>query len=280
MIVAAMQMTPTTADVSANLDRIGAGARAAAALGATLLVTPELSATGYAIGVDPAEAARFAEDADGTIATTLSAIAADTGVAVVAGFPERAGDRVFNSAVLARPDGTREVYRKCHLFGPEERAAYVPSSSAPAVFDLDGIRAGMVICYDVEFPEMVQGLAAAGADLVIVPTALPRSEASARIADMVVPTRALENHVFVMYADLCGTERDLSYAGRSVIAAPDGEIVAQAGSGETILVAELNIDGYSAIRAETPYAEDRRPDVYAGFGRPTRPASRSVESVG
>ncbi len=138
----------------------------------------------------------------------------------------------------------------------------MPGSEPPHVFDLNGIKTGMLICYDVEFPENVRTLALAGAELILVPTALPEGIISRRVADTVVPTRAFENGVFVVYADLCGTENDLSYGGRSVILGPDGDELARAGMRETLLVAEVDPADYDDARSQNPYLIDRRPGLY------------------
>lgn len=259
MLISLYQMQPLSGDVPGNIGKIAQAAMAAAEMGAELLVTPELCTSGYAQGAAFEE---LAEGRDGSIVGALTEIAADCGLAICAGFPERDGNRVFNSAVLVRPDGSKEFYRKSHLYGDAERAAFSPGDEPPHVFEIGGIKAGMLICYDVEFPENVRTLALAGAELVIVPTALPQGNISRRIADTVVPARALENGVFLVYADLCGVENDLSYGGRSVILAPDGDELARAGMRETLLVAEVDTSAYADAKAQNPYFTDRRPALY------------------
>lgn len=259
MQIALFQMQPVSGNVRANLEKIVQAAEAASDMGADLLIAPELALSGYALGPAFAE---IAETRDGDMITALSDIAAEFDLAICAGFPERDGDDVYNSAVLVRPDGAAEFYRKTHLYGDGERAAFRPGDDRPLVFDLDGIRTGMLICYDVEFPENVRSLALAGAELILVPTALPKGEISRRIADMVVPVRALENGVFIAYADLCGVENELQYGGRSVIVSPDGDELARAGMGETLLVATIDTSAYAEARAQNPYLVDRRSALY------------------
>lgn len=259
MLISLYQMQPLSGDVPGNIGKIAQAAMAAAEMGAELLVTPELGTSGYALGSQFKE---VAEGRDGSIIGALTEISADCGLSICAGFPERDGNHVFNSAVLVRPDGSTEFYRKSHLYGDGERAAFVPGSEAPHVFDLNGIKTGMLICYDVEFPENVRTLALAGAELILVPTALPEGIISRRVADTVVPTRAFENGVFVVYADLCGEENGLTYGGRSVILGPDGDELARAGMRETLLVAEIDPAAYDDARAQNPYLTDRRPGLY------------------
>jgi predicted amidohydrolase len=260
MLISIYQMQPISGDAAANLSKIAQAAAAAADMGADLLVTPELSVTGYALA--PAQFAEIAEGRDGDIIAALSEIAAEFEIAICAGFAEKDGEGVYNSAVLVGPEGTTEFYRKAHLYGDAERAAFVPGGDAPHVFDFAGIRTAMLICYDVEFPEYVRTLALAGAELVLVPTALPAGLISRRVADMVVPTRAFENGLFIAYADLCGDEGALSYGGRSVVVGPDGEELARAGMRETLLVAEIDRSAYDDCRKQNPYLTDRRPGLY------------------
>ncbi len=257
MRVACLQLCPA-ANIEANLARIATAARAAAAAGARLLVTPEMGATGYAIwDAIPA----LAQPRDGGIVRQVEALAAAHGIAIVVGFPEREGEKIYNTAVLAQPGGERTFYRKCHLFGPDEKAAFVPSMARPAIFEIGGLRAAMLICYDVEFPEMARMLALAGVKLLLVPTALPKSQPANRVAQSLLPVRAFENHIFIVYAGLCGEENGSRYQGGSLIAGPDGEILAGAGQDETLLITELNPARYAAMDLD-PYLEDRLPELY------------------
>lgn len=267
MRVALYQMQASIGAAKDNLARIEQAAFAASIMGAELLVTPEMSVTGYALG---AETASFAEPADGSIVERLKGMAASRNIAIVAGFPERVGDAVFNSAALVRPDGTTEIYRKCHLYGTLEREAFSASDTPSAVFEIGGVKAAMVICYDVEFPEFVRSAALAGAELLIVPTALAASEANRMIPDRIVPTRALENQMFVIYADLCGVDGVLEYEGHSVICSPDGAHLARAGRGEALLAVDLDRNLYAASMAELPYLAERRPELYGAVVGPSK----------
>lgn len=262
MRVALFQMQAGLGAVDDNLAKIARAATAAAAIGAELLVAPELATTGYALDT---RTDAFAEPADGPIVARLKAITAETGIAVVAGFPERDGGAVYNSAVLARPDGSAEFYRKCHLYGDMERRAFRASDAPPAVFELNGLKAAMVICYDVEFPEFVRAAALCGAELLIVPTALAASEACRVIPERVVPVRALENGLFILYADLCGGDGMMDYEGHSAICSPDGAHLARAGRGEALLVADLDRSLYASAMAELPYLAERRPELYGAI---------------
>lgn len=260
MLVAALQMQPA-GTVAANLAGIETAAAAAAAFGAKLLVTPEMGVTGYAVWND---IPHLAENRSGRIIQRLNAIAATHDITIVAGFPERDGETIYNAAAMIGPAGKAAFYRKCHLFGPLEKAAFSPAADLSPIVQIGDLNIGMLICYDVEFPEMVRCLALAGANMIVVPTALPRGAPANRVASSMIQSRAFENHVFLVYADLCGEEHGTAYQGGSVIAAPDGETLARAGDGATLLITEIRPQNYDEAGLD-PYLQDRRPEIYHGL---------------
>lgn len=245
----------STADGLAALD--AAAARAAAA-GARLLVTPELSLTGYALGDAVADRA---EPADGPAARAVAAIAARHRIALVHGYPERDGDAVYNAVRLTGPDGDALAdYRKTHRYGEYETAAFAPGGEPVVQAELAGLRVGLLICYDVEFPEAVRAHALAGTDLLLVPTALMRPYEF--VARTLVPARAWESQLYIAYANRCGPEGGQVFAGLSCLAAPDGTVPARAGEGPRLLLAEADPALLRASRAANPYLPDRRPELY------------------
>jgi predicted amidohydrolase len=230
----------------------------AAVAGARLVVFPELFLTGYHMG---GEGRRLAETAAGDAAGQIAAMAAEAGAAVLYGCPEREGEVVYNAArLLDRQGHVAAIYRKTHLYGPDEKRLFRPGSRLVAA-DVEGLRVGILVCYDVEFPEAVRALALAGVDLVAVPTALVRPFDI--VARTLVPARAFENQVFVAYAGLCGFEGGLGYCGLSCVIGPDGRELARAGRRPALLVAEVDIAAPAASRRLNPYLTDRRPELYA-----------------
>ncbi|WP_020661254.1 carbon-nitrogen hydrolase family protein [Amycolatopsis benzoatilytica] len=231
---------------------------AAAEKGAELVVTAEMGTTGYHIGA--AAVAQRAEAADGPMAVELGALAAEHGVGLLYGYPERDGDAVYNSVQLLSPQGERLAnYRKTHLFGDLDRGQFSAGDTPVVQAEFNGVRVGLLICYDVEFPELVRAHALAGTQVLLVPTALMRPYE--RIADLVVPVRAHESQLYVVYANRCDVEGELTYCGRSTVASPD-EVVAKAGDGPQLLFAEVDPAVLARTRAETPYLADRRPSLY------------------
>lgn len=254
MRIAALQMHAVAGDVDANLARIAAAASEAAAGGAKLLIAPELAVTGYGAG----EAFEgLGSAALGPVAERLGTIARKNGIAIVAGFAETDGGARYNSALFTDGIGTNAVYRKSHLYGDYERRWFRPEAPGSVMVELGGIRLGMLICYDVEFPENVRRLALAGADLVVVPTALPVGSSGLFIARHMIQVRAFENQVFVAYVNHCGADERFSYAGLTRIAAPDGELLAEApAAGEALLFADIRPDDFSDSRAKNTYLDD------------------------
>lgn len=257
--VALDQGTGYSGDTGSSLDRLRDRARAAAADGATLLVTPEMSMTGYNIGP---EVERLAEPADGPLFDAVSRIAADTGVAIVYGFPERADGNVYNAVRLVDATGaSRALYRKTHLFGDLDRDHFSAGDDLVVQVDLGGHRVGLLVCYDVEFPEAVRAHALAGTTFLVVPTALMSPNTS--VATLLVPARAMENQIHLAYVNRCDTEGDLEYVGLSTLVGPDGTELLRAGPTEALLVGDVDPIATEASRAELSYLGDRRPGLYS-----------------
>lgn len=256
--VAAWQCLPGPLDVAGNLRRLDAACARAAAQRAQVLVTPEMFTSGYAI--TRAEVERLAEDAGGPTEAAVARIAARHRLAIVYGHPERApGGGAYNAATMVGPDGAvLGRHRKVHLYGDVDRGQFVANPARPAAFDFRGSPAGMLICYDVEFPESVRHLAVAGARTVFVPTA--NMKGCDEVQEFLVRARACENNCDVVYANYCGADDGFEYNGLSTICGPRGEVLAQAGpQAEELVIADLP--------AESPgtYLADRRADLYGGW---------------
>ncbi|MEU7577824.1 carbon-nitrogen hydrolase family protein [Streptomyces sp. NPDC041068] len=259
---ALLQSSGQLGSVAENLTALDEAAERAAAAGAGLLVAPELFLTGYAIGDD---IARLAEPADGASAKAVAEIAARHEVGVVYGYPEREGETVFNSAQLIGPDGTRLAnYRKTHLFGDFERESFTSGEQPVVQAELGGVRIGIMICYDVEFPENVRAHALAGTDLLVVPTA--QMHPFQFVAESVVPVRAFENQMYVAYVNRVGQEGEFEFVGLSTLAGPDGIARARAGRADELVIGDVDPEFLAASRENNPYLRDRRPGLYASLG--------------
>ncbi|WP_209424716.1 carbon-nitrogen hydrolase family protein [Pararhodobacter sp. SW119] len=220
------------------------------AAGADLLVFPEGFLTGYHIpGLAPGGLPGV-EDA----LAEVGAIAAQSGLTLVMGTHTDTGGALHNSAVVF--DGTGAElgrYHKRTLFGGWEQATFVPGDQ-PLTFTAGGLRVGVAICYDVEFPELIRAYAREGVQLVVVPTALMAPHD--RVARLVVPVRALENQIFLGYANRCGQEPGLDFVGLSCICGPRGQVLAETGTGSAMVSAQLDPAMLAAERAESSYLDD------------------------
>jgi 5-aminopentanamidase len=271
--VAACQIDPQIGEVEANLDRIERAVADAAGAGARLAVLPEAAVTGYAFAsLD--EARPIARRATALAADRLRAVAGTHRLTVIAGTLEAEGDAVYNAAVLATPDGRQVTYRKMHLpFLGVDRFA-TPGPEPPWVVEVDGLRIGVLICYDLRFPEAARVCALDGADLICLPTNWPIGVDFH--PDLFAPARAAENHCYLLAADRVGTERGTTFMGRSVFVDPDGQRLGMASStGEELLVGEVDVDAARATHVRRRPGEhewdtiaDRRPGLYARLAAP------------
>jgi predicted amidohydrolase len=266
--VAAFQFDPKIGEVQANLERIEAAAREAAGRGAVLVVAPEASVTGYAFD-SLEEALPAARHADAVAPDRLSAVAAEAGITVIAGSLEAAGDEVHNVALIALPSGDRLRYRKLHLpFLGVDRFA-TPGDQPPFVFELEsGLRVGVLICYDLRFPEAARVCALDGADLICLPTNWPVGVEFH--PDLFAPARAAENHCYLLAADRIGEERGTRFLGRSLLVDPDGRRIAVASdTDEELLFGHVEPDAARTTHVrrrpgihEWDTIADRRPGLY------------------
>lgn len=278
MLLALLQANASVLDVDANLRTIEDAANRASNAGAGLLLTPELFPVGYAplrlhAELDPATLPAIRE--------RLAAIARTRGIGLVyslpalalkperhddAAQPPHADDAWHITATLLDAGGNEVLnYAKVHLFGPEEHKAFVGAEEPPAVVDFNGIRTSMLICYDVEFPEAVRAAATRGAELLLVPTAL--SAGFDNVPQVLIRARALESQLNVAYANHSGHEDVYNFLGGSVVAGPDGSLLAAAGEGAALLFAEVGTDPVKAARDEVPYLRERRPELYNEWDR-------------
>lgn len=260
MKIAIWQTAGIPSDKQANLEALAQTASAASAAGAELLLCPECWLAGYNI---PEDCHALAEAVDGPSALAISELAKKFGLAIVYGYAERDGatGTIFNSAQAIGPDGASlGNYRKTHLFGAFERGLYQAGEVFAPPFAFSGWKIGMLICYDVEYPEAVRSVALAGADLILIPTAL--TDEYACVPDLIVPARSVENQVFVAYCNHADAENGLSYLGGSCLTGPDGRAIVSAGRGDALLMAEINQQTLREAAGTFPYRQDRRPELY------------------
>ncbi len=253
-------------DTTGNRTTAAAAIEAAAADGAQIVLLPELASSGYMFA-DRAELASLAEPRDGPAITEWANLAEAFGLTIVAGFPEAAGDRIYNSAAVVDRTGLRGVYRKTHLWD-SENAVFDRADDLPLLIETEHGRIGVLLCYDVEFPEWVRAVALAGADLLCAPVnwpLLPRPDGE-RPTEMVrAMAGAGMNRMPVAVCDRAGVERDQDWIGGSLITDADGYplVVAQYGKPGNI-TADVDL-AQARIKKFNQYNDvhgDRRTDLY------------------
>jgi len=281
--VAACQIDPQIGEVEKNLDRIGVAVAEAAAAGARVVVLPEAAITGYAF-TSLSEALPVARRADALADKVLMGLAETNRVTVICGTLEPSGNEVYNTAMIHTPDGRHFRYRKMHLpFLGIDRFA-TPGPSAPDVVEVDGLRIGILICYDLRFPEAARMCALDGADLIALPTNWPVGVDFH--PELFAPARAAENHCYLLAADRVGTERGTTFMGRSVLVDYDGAFLARASdTDEETLVGEIDPDAARATHVRRRPGEhewdtiaDRRPGLYQRLLKPGEARDRPARS--
>jgi len=248
MKVAVFQCDLAGADTETRLARLHHVMQQAQA---DLLLCPELFMSGYHVGD---RIPHLAEGQDGPFARRVAEIARTTGTAVAYGYPEAAEGRIYNSALCIGRDGETLANHRKLVIPPGPEVAHFTAGDGLTLFDLDGIRMALLICYDIEFPEAARAVSAAGAEVILAPTALAAQWSV--VAERVIPARAFENGSHIVYANHAGTESGLEYAGSSVILDPIGGDQARAGTTDTVITAILDRDQVHHARARLPYLRD------------------------
>ncbi|NUU36941.1 nitrilase family protein [Pseudomonas sp. C2B4] len=267
-VVACCQLAPKIGDLAYNRSLTERAIRSAALQGAQVVVLPELVQSGYLFsGRD--EALALSETVDGPTLRLWQSLARELNLIIVGGFCERlADDQLANSAALIDAQGVRAVYRKAHLWDAEKEI-FSAGDAAPPVVETAHGRIGMLICYDLEFPEWVRLPALAGADLLCAPVnwpdgPRPQTERPAEV--LRVQANASVNRLFIAACDRYGHERGVSWVQGSVIVDADGYPLAGPAEqgGEQMLLATLNLAEArnKRISERNDLHRDRRPHLY------------------
>ncbi|MCI0468550.1 MAG: acyltransferase [Nitrospirae bacterium] len=261
MKVGFYQFNPTFGRKQGNLERVASGVKDAEL---DLLVLPEFFATGYQF-ISRQEADALAENIpNGETTISLIELAQSKGIYIVGGLPERAHEKLFNSAIFVGPDGYIGTYRKTHLFY-EEKLYFSPGDTGFKVWDTEIGRIGIMICFDWFFPESMRTLALRGADVIAHPSnlVLPYCPQS-------MPVRCLENRVYAVTANRTGEENrkegeSLRFIGQSQITAFDGGIIVRGDeSAEELGIADIDVSKArnKSINPLNNLFKDRRPELY------------------
>ena len=269
--VAAVQLAPVIGKLAENQDAASAAIAASIRDGAQIVVLPELATSGYVF--ESAEEARsVAIRADSGVFGVWAQLASErAGAVVIAGFAELGNDDVvYNSAAVIDASGVLGVYRKAHLWD-KEKNIFTPGSAAPLTVDTAHGRVGVMICYDLEFPEWTRLAALSGIDILAVPTNWPLVErpVGERIPEVQIGMAAARvNRIAVICADRSGTERGVAWSEGTTIIGADGWIIDAVGAGVGTAWAEINLSASRDKRLTdlSHVLDDRRPGLYSALG--------------
>jgi 5-aminopentanamidase len=233
MRVAVLQSPSPMGDMNTACVQVEQALLAAGAMGAAVLVTPEVWLPGYNQPGIPDRAI----PSNGPEIQRLAAASKAAGCALVMGYAEAAESAVWNAAVCIDAKGQIVAnYRKVQLYGAREQSLYRPGMGY-VTFELAGQKAAILICYDIEFAPHVKALADQGVRLICVPTA--NMAPFTHVVRHTVPAMSANHGVAIAYANYCGAEGDLTYVGGSQIVGPHGEVLALAGESMALMVADI-----------------------------------------
>jgi len=252
--VASIQFDVILGDVAANQKKAASLIEKAASCGAQIVLLPELWNCGYILDELP----RLAEGKSGKSITLMQKLATKHKIYIFAGsIAEKKDGKYYNTSYAINDRGDIIAkYRKAHLFslGLREKEYFTPGDDWILV-DTPYLRVGMLICYDLRFPEFCRNLALRGAELLVVPAEWPKS----RLVDwqLFCKVRAIENQCFLLASDRTG-EDDFAYPGSSAIISPRGDIIAEAGEEEGFIIGDLDLALLKSTRENLPMLADRR----------------------
>ena len=224
-----------------------------------VLVLPETWNTGFF----PKEGLEALCDRDGQrVKEQIGALAKELSVNIVAGSVSNIRDgKVYNTAMVFDRQGVCiGSYDKTHLFTPMGEDNHYTPGDHVCRFTLDGVSCGIIICYDIRFPELTRTLTVPGLDMLFVVSQWP--DVRTFHLRSLTTARAIENQMFVVCCNSCGTAGKTVYGGNSAIIDPWGETVALAGENQQLLSADCDLQILSNIRGSIPVFRDRRPALY------------------
>ncbi len=266
MKIALIQM-PVCADKQHNVRTALQLTEQAAGQGARMAVLPEMFLCPY----DNACFPQYAEPRGGQSWQAMSRAAAELGLTLVAGsIPERDGEKLYNTSFVFGPDG-REIarHRKVHLFDIDVQGGQhfcesevLTAGSEVTLFEAEGHRFGLCICFDVRFPELFRAMALKGAEAVLVPAAFNMTTGPMHW-ELTFRMRAVDNQLFTAGIAPARDEAGVyvSYAN-TIACSPWGKVLARAGTGPEVLMVDLDLEEVAGVRRQLPLLSARRPQVY------------------
>jgi len=255
--VAVVQFAAEPGDVTRNVARLVEHVRTHGP-DVDLVVAPELATTGYDLDMVQARGVELAETSDGPSLARLARACAEVSTTLMMGFLERDRDLLYDSIATITPNHEISVYRKTHLY-PAELAHFAAGANLGTVETPAGVL-GPMLCFEHAFPEIATTLALRGAQVLVIPSAVPVG--FEHLLSLRSRARAQDNQLFVLACNLTGH----GFCGGSLVSDPRGDVLAAAGQQETVLRARLDLDAVHRERTQEPALRMRRPDLYGSLG--------------
>lgn len=259
--IALAQMTPTLEDKEKNLQKMDKIITEAANQEAQLVIFPELILTGYSCRD---QYYSLAESIPGNSVKRIERNANKNNIHIIFGMVEEAGEGLlYNTSVMVGPKGYIGKYRKkylpTHLVFEEKK--YFRQGYETQILETEIGKIGLMICYDIYFPEIARQLTLMGSQLIVCISASPATRKG--YFETFISSRAMENTVFLAYVNLVGIEDGLIFWGGSRIVGPDGAIITKAKyDEEDLAIAKIDYSDIKASRIAAPVLRDLRPEIY------------------
>lgn len=250
---ASIQFDIRLGDVDYNLSYVLSEIRRLSKEGVRLILLPEMWSTGYAWR----KLGRLSERTP-ELVEELKRVS-KKGAIIIGSMPEKDGEDIYNSAYVIDDGKLIGKYRKIHLFTPMKEDYFLKPGNEPLICNTSAGRIGVLICYDVRFPELPRRLTLEGAEMLVVPAEWPHPRLDHWRT--ILKARAIENQLFIIAANRCGRQGMVRFCGNSMILNPWGEIISEAGEKEETITAEIDLSLVSKYRNEMPALRDRREEV-------------------
>jgi predicted amidohydrolase len=260
MKLALVTMRPKIADLTSNLEKIENYIKKTKA---DMYIFGEMSLTGYPL---KDEIRDYAQLKDGDVIKKIKKLAKDNNIYIITGLPikdEKIHGLIYNSAILVHPNGKVDIYNKWFLptFGPFEEKIFYDEGEEITLSETKFGKIGLIVCYDIFFPEICRAYTLLGCDIIICISATP--SITRKYFETLIPARAIENTVFMVYVNIVGTQENLVFWGGSQVYGPlANEIIKAPYFKESIVTCDINLKDIEKARANRPVIRDIRPEIY------------------
>ncbi len=250
---AAIQFDIRLGDTDYNLSYVLSEIKRLTTEGVKLILLPEMWSTGYAWR----KLAKLSEQTPQILKELMNA---SKKAVIIGSVPEKNGDDIYNTAYVIDSGELIGEYRKIHLFTPMKEDYFLKPGNKTLLCDTSVGKIGVMICYDVRFPELARKLTLEGAEILVVPAEWPHHRLDHW--KTILRARAIENQLFVIAANRCGKQGMVRFCGNSMIVNPWGEVIANADEDEATVKAEIDLGLVAKYRVDMPALKSRRPEVY------------------